>query len=303
MPVRRTELAALAFGEPLAERVARPLTGSVTLYWLGQAGFLIRSARATLLVDPYLSDSLAEKYRGKLFPHVRMMPPPVAASALGPIDLVLCTHHHTDHMDPGTLAPLARDPAVRFVVPAAKRDEAMHRAGVGPERIVDADAGDVLEPLPGVVIRPIRAAHETLERDAEGRHLFLGYGIELDGVRLVHSGDAVPYDGIEAEIRALGADLALFPVNGRSAYLAENGVPGNFALHEAIALARDCGVPHLIAHHYGTFAFNTIARSEIEREAARPELGVDLRPASLGIEYQLELACAVKNFSGKPPGN
>ncbi len=290
MSTRKTELTAAAFVEPLAARIARPIAGAVALYWLGQAGFLIHSPRATVLIDPYLSDSLAQKYRDTLFPHVRMMPPPIAPDALGPVDLVLCTHHHTDHMDPGTLAPLARDPATRFVVPAAKREEAMRRAGVGSERLVCADAGDVLEPFPGVVIRPVRAAHETLERDGAGRHLFLGYGIDLEGVRLVHSGDAVPYGGIEDDIRALDADLALFPVNGRSPYLAENGVPGNFTLHEAIALARDCGVPHLIAHHFGMFAFNTIARALIEHEITRSEFRVDVHAASLGIEYRLSLA-------------
>ena len=285
-----TRLRAVAFAEPLAERIMRPVKNGIALYWLGQAGFLIRSRKATIAIDPYLSDSLAEKYRGTRFPHVRMTPPPIAVEALGPLDLVLCTHHHTDHMDPGTLAPLARHTATRFVVPAAKRDEAMRRASVGLERLVCADAGDVLEPVPGVIVRAVRAAHETLECDDAGRAVFLGYGIELGGVRLFHSGDAVPHPGIAGDVRPLGVDLALLPVNGRSAFLRLNGVPGNFFLSEAVALARDCAVPHLIAHHYGMFAFNTIDGSEIEREAARPNLGVDLRRAMLGIEYRMSAA-------------
>jgi L-ascorbate metabolism protein UlaG (beta-lactamase superfamily) len=120
--------------------------------------------------------------------------------------------------------------------------------------------------------------------------VFLGYRIELGGIRLFHSGDAVPHPGIVEDVRSLGADLALLPVNGRSALLRANGVPGNFFLDEAVALARDCAVPHLIAHHYGMFAFNTIDGSEIDREAARPDLGVDLRRAMLGIEYRLSPA-------------
>jgi L-ascorbate metabolism protein UlaG (beta-lactamase superfamily) len=284
-PVRAASLTAVGFDEPLVARIARPLEDALAIYWLGQAGFLIRTPGATLLIDPYLSDSLAEKYRGKLFSHERMMAPPIRIEALAEIDLVLCTHHHTDHMDPGTLAPLALGTNARFVVPAATQDEAMRRAAVGPERLVCADAGDVLEPFPGVVVRPTRAAHERLERDAAGRSVFLGYCIEIGGIRIFHSGDAVPFAGVEDEVRALEADLALLPVNGRSAYLAENGVPGNFFLEEAIALARDCRVPHLIAHHYGMFAFNTIEESEIERQAARLDLGVDFRRAALGLEY------------------
>ena len=37
--------------------------------WLGQAGFLIRWREFRLVIDPYLSDSLATKYRGTRFPH------------------------------------------------------------------------------------------------------------------------------------------------------------------------------------------------------------------------------------------
>ncbi|HWP68417.1 MAG TPA: hypothetical protein VN437_03870, partial [Rectinemataceae bacterium] len=39
------------------------------LRWLGQAGFLMETGGIRILVDPYLSDSLAEKYRGKQYPH------------------------------------------------------------------------------------------------------------------------------------------------------------------------------------------------------------------------------------------
>lgn len=288
--MRAISFAAIAFTEPLAERIMRPLGNGIALYWLGQAGFLIRSRPATILIDPYLSDSLAEKYRGTLFPHVRMSPPPISVEALGTIDLVFCTHHHTDHMDPATLTPLARDPRTRFVVPAAKQDEAMRRASVGIERLVCADAGDVFVPLPDVRVQATRAAHETLERDAAGRAVFLGYCIELDGVRLFHSGDAVPHPAILEDVRPLGVDLALLPVNGRSAFLRTNGVPGNFFLDEAVALARDCAVPYVVAHHHGMFAFNTIDGSEIDRKAARPDLGIDLHRAQLGIEYRASAA-------------
>ena len=47
------------------------------LAWLGQAGVLVRYRTGLLAIDPYLSDSLAVKYRGTLFPHIRMMPPPL----------------------------------------------------------------------------------------------------------------------------------------------------------------------------------------------------------------------------------
>ncbi len=59
--------------EPLSEYSETRLR----IQWLGQAGFLIDSKLGRIIIDPYLSDSLAVKYRGKRFEHVRMMPIPV----------------------------------------------------------------------------------------------------------------------------------------------------------------------------------------------------------------------------------
>jgi L-ascorbate metabolism protein UlaG (beta-lactamase superfamily) len=75
-------------------------------------------------------------------------------------------------MDPGTLMPLARQPDLRYVVPAASRAEAMKRSGVREERLVCVDAGDEIELLPGLIVKPVRSAHETLQLDSAGHHLF-----------------------------------------------------------------------------------------------------------------------------------
>src|SRR4029453_10780453 len=73
------------------------------LWWLGQSGFLLKRGDRFLLVDPYLSDSLTEKYAGTETPHVRMTRRVVAPERLNFVDVVLATHGHTDHLDPGTL--------------------------------------------------------------------------------------------------------------------------------------------------------------------------------------------------------
>src|SRR5688572_28226217 len=147
-------LAETAFADPLARRLAVPRSAHVTLHWLGQAGFIVTTPHYRLIIDPYLSDSLARKYRGSDTPHQRMMPAPVSSGDLGPIDLVLCTHQHTDHMDAETLKPLAlTDPKLRFVVPRAAVALACQRIDIGEERLIRLDAGDHVEPFPGLVIR------------------------------------------------------------------------------------------------------------------------------------------------------
>jgi L-ascorbate metabolism protein UlaG (beta-lactamase superfamily) len=268
-------LLAAPFAEGLAERLRGPHAPGVTLYWLGQAGFVVDAGPHRILIDPYLSDSLAAKYAGTAYPHQRKMEAPVTPAGLGRVDLVLVTHHHTDHMDPGTLAPLARlNPDLRFIVPRAALAQAQERIGAGG-RLSSIDAGETTEALPGALVRAVRAAHETLERDEAGHHRFLGYGLGLEGVTLLHSGDTVPFEGQVAELAGLRADLALLPVNGRSEALQRAGFAGNLTVEEAVALCQASGIGALIAHHYGMFDFNTADPEAIERAATSAPMAVE----------------------------
>jgi L-ascorbate metabolism protein UlaG (beta-lactamase superfamily) len=262
----------------------------VRVYWLGQAGFVFQAGGRRLLIDPYLSDTLADKYRGSATPHERMASPPIDLPGLGKVDLVLATHHHTDHMDPGTLSPLAQaQPSIRFVVPRASRTEALKRIDASENRLVLLDAGETFEPWPGLSVAALRAAHETLELDEKGDHRFLGYGLVFRragraDVTVIHSGDTIPFKGQLEEIRQLRPDLLLLPVNGRSAALTARGIPGNLTLDEAVALTIDSGAPTMIAHHHGLFAFNTLPLEIIERKARESGLPVRLIAAREGLE-------------------
>ncbi|GLS20004.1 MBL fold metallo-hydrolase [Labrys miyagiensis] len=281
--------AALRFSGTLAHKLAasRPETG-VSLYWLGQAGFLVDTGRLRILIDPYLSDSLAQKYRDRGFSHERMMPPPIEIADLPPIDFVACTHFHTDHMDGATLAPIAeRFPAVSILVPKASLKVAAEKTGLGPNSFIGVDAGETLVLGEGAEVTAVRAAHEELTRDEAGHHLFLGYGFRLGHVRIFHSGDTIPFEGQLAEIEALKPDIALFPVNGRSEALRSAGIVGNFTLDEAVEVAEACAIPILLAHHFGMFAFNTVAPEIIDARAVAMTGKTRLLRAREGIEYRL----------------
>jgi L-ascorbate metabolism protein UlaG (beta-lactamase superfamily) len=246
--------------------MAAPPEPGTRLYWLGQAGFVIETGGRRIVIDPYLSNTLEAKYAQTPFTHKRMMPAPVSPDELGDVDLVLCTHHHTDHMDPRTLAPLARRlPNLRFVVPAASAALARERAEVGDNRLIPVDAGAKIEPLPGVELRALQAAHETIEPDEGGRCRFLGFSVASGRTSVFHSGDCVPYEGQVEEVARAAPDLALLPVNGRSDLLRRAGFAGNFSIEEALALCVGASVPSVIAHHYGMFAFNTVDPETIDR--------------------------------------
>lgn len=188
-------------------------------------------------------------------------------------------HHHTDHMDPGTLLPLAQlHPDLRFVVPRASRAEALKRTGATNDRLIPVDAGQLIESWPGLSIVALRAAHEALETDIEGNQRFLGYALtfreEGRDVSIIHSGDTIPFAGQGEEYRRARPDLLLLPVNGRSEALAARGIAGNLTLDEAVTLTVESEAPAMIAHHYRLFAFNTLPVADIERRAAEPGLPI-----------------------------
>lgn len=152
------------------------------------------------------------------------------------------------------------------------------------------DAGESVEPVSGVRVHAVRAAHETLERDADGNHRFLGYVLETGGARIYHSGDTVFFDGLVEDVKPLAPDVVLLPVNGSRPELSANGVPGNLSLDEAIDIACGLGADAAVFHHYGMFAFNTVDPRAIDAAAEATMQGgceTKLLRAQTGREYRV----------------
>jgi L-ascorbate metabolism protein UlaG (beta-lactamase superfamily) len=112
----------------------------------------------------------------------------------------------------------------------------------------------------------VPAAHETVDRDSDGRHTYLGYVIEAGPWRVYHSGDTVRYDGMVEWLSPWRVDVALLPINGA---LPERRVAGNLSGPEAARLAHDIGAGLVVPCHYHLFEFNTAEPDEFIAEANR----------------------------------
>ena len=232
------------------------------LAWLGQAGFALRFGGTRLLIDPYLSDHLERKYRGSASPHDRMTPS-AGVEVFDGVDFILCTHQHGDHMDPEALPILAaRNPNCRIIVPRASLEHA-RAFGIPANQLEGVDAGETIALYEGLLLEAIPAAHETLERNERGEHRFLGYVLREGAFAVYHSGDSIPYPDLARSVAGRGIGLALLPINGRG-----KGVAGNFTFQEAAELCRAAGIPCMVPHHFGMFAFNTVDRGEVAALAA-----------------------------------
>src|ERR1051325_226893 len=235
----------------------------IHLWWLGQSGFLLQWQGQHLLFDPYLSDSLTKKYAATDKPHVRMTERVVAPERWNFIEVVTSSHNHTDHLDPETLGPLLRaNPKLDLVIPEATREFVIDRLKISAEWPRGLDAGQ-FSTVGGFKIHAVPAAHEQLEKDRNGRHKFLGYVVEFGSAFIFHSGDTVPYDGMEEWLRRWPVDVALLPINGRAP---ERRVAGNLWGREAAQLAKDIGARLVIPCHYEMFEFNTATPEEFVAE-------------------------------------
>ncbi len=211
---------------------------NVNLWWLGQSGFLIQWQGRHLLLDPYLSDSLTRKYEQTPKPHVRMTERVVSPDRLSFIDVTTSSHNHTDHLDPETLGPLMKaNPKMELVIPEANRELVVNRLGIVAEWPCGLDAGTAVN-LAGFKIHGFPAAHNLVEKDASGRHKYLGYIVEAGRWRIYHSGDTKRFDQMEVGLRKWNIDVALLPINGD---LPERQVAGNLNGREAATLAKAAG--------------------------------------------------------------
>ncbi len=239
-------------------------------WWLGQSGFLIQWQGKHLLFDPYLSDSLTRKYATTDKPHVRMTERVIAPERLDFIHVVTSTHNHTDHLDAETLGPLMEvNPEIELIIPEANRAFVANRLGIDPQKPRGMNLGRRI-PIAGFEIHGVPAAHEALETDAEGNHLYMGYVVRFGPWTVYHSGDTILFEGMEVLLKRWSIDLALLPINGR---LPERRVSGNLWGREAAQLAKDVGARMVIPCHYEMFEFNTESPDEFVESCRRLEQG------------------------------
>jgi L-ascorbate metabolism protein UlaG (beta-lactamase superfamily) len=210
---------------------------------------------------------------------------PLRGGDLHGVDLVLASHKHSDHLDPGTLPDLlAASPQAVLVLPEAIREHARQLDRELPaERLVGLDAGRTYERA-GFRVRAVPSAHEQLEADPAGHHLYLGYVIESAGLRLYHSGDSLAYDGLPDWLGAGRFDVLFLPINGRDP---ARGVPGNMSAAEAVDLAGRVRPRFIVPHHYDMFTFNTVPVAVFASEARRLPQGVSPRILRCGERWEI----------------
>ena len=219
------------------------------LTWLGQAGFLLEAAGTRVLLDPWDSP-----YEERLIPRLA---PGIAQG----VDFVLVSHEHGDHLDLPAWQQLAdASPGARFVV-AKPLVPMVTEAGIPASRVVGVQVGQPVE-LGSATVTAVPACHgvDVVDGYSLGdprTPRWVGYVVELGGVRLYHAGDTLAHPRITRAVAALRPDIALLPINGRSAEREQRNVVGNMSPDQAARVARDLSVALAIPIHFDTIRGNT----------------------------------------------
>ncbi len=204
--------------------------GTLTFWWLYQAGLAIKTPGGTIVVvDPYLSDAVLRTYQ---LP--RNVPAPLDPAEVD-ADALLATHSHADHLDPDSITPFMSHARTQFVGPPMAVEKVL-QSEVKADRAVAVARGDVLK-FGDLTVRAVHARHLFgLEPTPDA----VGFVFEAGDVSLYHSGDTEYDSEITADTRGVTAS-----------FISINGTTGNMNAHEAALLAWLQGSRLAVPFHYG----------------------------------------------------
>jgi len=207
--------AVLAFASSMsgAQSAAQASTqGKTEILWLGQAGFRITTPKGKIiLVDPWITGGpkTPSMYKNDL-------------AAIGPVDLLLVTHAHVDHI--GDAPAIAKANNTKLYGPA---DMVTPLTFLG---ILPADLGHrfnksgSVTPLPGVKVTAVKAEHSSLlvyknpaTEKMEAHHAgeAMGYIIELEnGFKIWDMGDTGLFGDMKFIAEYYKPDLVMIPIGG-----------------------------------------------------------------------------------------
>jgi L-ascorbate metabolism protein UlaG (beta-lactamase superfamily) len=222
------------------------LPGSAAITFIGHASFLIRFADFTMLTDPVFSERCSPvSWAGPRRAH----PPGLALADLPPIDLVLVSHNHYDHMDLPSLRWLAANNSGR-VVTSAGNDVRLRAAGFAT---VDAlDWWEAVEFGP-TRITATPARHFARRGLFDGNAtLWSGFSLQRPDGHLLFAGDSATGPHWRVIQERLGPpDLALLPIGAYEPRWLMAAVHMN--PEEAALAHRDLGARQSVGMHFGTF--------------------------------------------------
>ncbi|MEU1404061.1 MBL fold metallo-hydrolase [Streptomyces sp. NPDC005728] len=232
----------------LADLAKPPVTG-LRVTWMGHSSVLVEIDGHRVLFDPVWGQ------RCSPFPFAgpkRLHPVPLPLAALGPVDVVVISHDHYDHLDMPTIKGLAGTDTV-FAVPLGVGAHLEHW-GVSPDRLRELDWHESAK-IGGLTLTATPARHFCGRGLRNTQHtLWASWVVAGEEHRIYHSGDTGYFEGFTE----IGADHGLFDatmiqIGAYSEFWPDIHMTPEEGLRAHLDLQG--GVPHgvLLPIHWGTF--------------------------------------------------
>jgi N-acyl-phosphatidylethanolamine-hydrolysing phospholipase D len=234
--------------------VPRATPQELTLTWVGHTSFLIQIGGLNVLVDPMWSARASPvQFAGPK----RWVPPAVDFDRLPPIDIVVLSHDHYDHLDAGTVSRIvSRYPAVQWFAPLGVGTFLRQR---GARDVTERDWWQDATAARGLRVTCVPAQHfsgRTLAR--RNRTLWCGWTLRSGQHALFFGGDTALHPEFGAIASRCGPfDLAILPIGAYdprwfmgSVHMDPEDCMKAFSELNAAQAGRSVT---LVAAHWGTF--------------------------------------------------
>ncbi len=230
-------------------------SNAITAAWLGHSTVLVGFYGFTILTDPALLRRIgADSCVGNLGPK-RLIAPALKPEQLPPIDLVLLSHAHMDHLDLATLRGLPGNP--RIVTAHATEDLLTHHQASNPVALrwgartrISTRNGDVEVQAFEVNHWGARWRHDTYRG-------YNGYVVGREGRKVLFGGDTAQTESFRA-LRGSGPfELAIMPIGAYQPWVCSHCTP-----EQAVGMVNDAGADYLLPVHFKTFAFGREGSAE-----------------------------------------
>lgn len=229
--------------------------------WVGHSTVLARIGGKWVLTDPVFSHRIGVKVGPWTFGMGRLSPPHFEAEKLPPIDLILVSHAHFDHLDKPSLRKLLRKETT--VVTAAHTGRLIPR-GFGEVIELPWDKETTVGPLTLRAIKPAHWGARTAWDRHRGYNAYLvqaeedageaGRGSQGRPRRLLYAGDTAQ---TEAFKEVGGADLSVFGIGAYDPWEHAHATPEQvWSMHE------QSGAKYLLPVHHSTFKLSDEPVSE-----------------------------------------
>ncbi len=224
----------------------------ITAAWIGHATVFMNFFGTKIITDPVFSRKIGINILGltTIGPN-RLVEPALKFEELPPIDLILLSHAHMDHLDVPSLARL--DHNIPMVLAKNTMDVIDH---LGWKNAVELDWGESMD-IGGVKVEGLRVKHfgwrypwETdRSRGNWAGRSFNAYLVSKNGRHIVFGGDTAFHEHFKSVgARNLSIDLAIMLIGAYDPWIQNHCTP-----EEAVAMSRHMNAKYILPIHWGTF--------------------------------------------------